>query len=138
MSELVECAIASAMSRFLLVSLGGAIGSGARYLVSSGTHRLLGTALPVGTLAVNIVGSFLICLLMHLALSANLIGPELRLFLTTGILGGFTTYSAFGHETFQFARQGSYAPAMLYVSATVVLCVAAGYAGDALARLLAS
>jgi CrcB protein len=66
------------------------------------------------------------------------IGPELRLFLTTGILGGFTTYSAFGHETFQLTRQGSYAPAMLYVTATLVLGFAAGVAGDAVGRLLAS
>jgi len=125
------------MSRFLLVSLGGAIGSGARYLVSSGAQAWLGSAFPVGTLVVNVLGSFLICAIMHLALSANLIGADVRLFLTTGVLGGFTTFSAFGHETLQFARGGSFLLAMLYVAATLVLGLAAGLAGDAVARLLA-
>jgi len=125
------------MSRFLLVALGGAIGSGARYLVSNWTQALLGAAFPFGTLAVNIVGTFLIGGVMHLAVSANLIGPELRLFLTTGILGGFTTYSAFGHETYQLAQRGFYASAALYVLVTLVLCFAAAAAGDAVARLLA-
>jgi CrcB protein len=125
------------MSRFLLVSLGGAIGSGARYLVSNWTQTALGASFPFGTLLVNIVGSFLICVVMHLALSANLIGPDLRVFLTTGILGGFTTYSAFGYETHQLTQRGSYAFAALYVGATLLLCSAAAVAGDAVARLLA-
>jgi CrcB protein len=125
------------MSRFLLVSLGGAIGSGARYLVSTWAQGWLGSAFPAGTLAVNVLGSFLICVVMHLALTANLIGTDLRFFLTTGVLGGFTTYSAFGHETLQFAREGSYLMAMLYVAVTLVLGLAAGLAGIAVGRLLA-
>ena len=124
------------MSRFLLVTLGGAIGSGARYLVSNWAHAVLGAAFPFGTLMVNVVGSFLICAVMHLGVVADVISPGLRLFLTTGILGGFTTYSAFDHETFRFAQQGAYAQAALYVGATLVLCFAAGAAGDAVARLV--
>jgi CrcB protein len=125
------------MSRFLLVSLGGAIGSGARYLVSNWTHAIMGAAFPFGTLMVNVIGTFFICVVMQLALSPEIIGAELRLFLTTGILGGFTTYSAFGHETFQLAQRGSYVPAMLYVGATLVLCFVAAVAGSAVARMLA-
>jgi len=125
------------MSRFLLVSLGGAIGSGARYLVSNWTHAILGAAFPFGTLAVNVIGSFSICAVMQLALSPEVIGAELRLFLTTGILGGFTTYSAFGHETYQLAQRGSYVPAMLYVGTTLVLCFVAAAAGNAVAKMFA-
>lgn len=124
------------MSRFLLVALGGAIGSGARYLLSSWAQALLGAAFPFGTLAVNVIGSFLICAIMHLGVFANVISPMLRLFLTAGILGGFTTYSAFDHETYRYAQQGAYAFAALYVVTTLVLCFAAGAAGDALARFL--
>ena len=124
------------MSRFLLVSLGGAIGSGARYLLSSWAQVLLGAAFPYGTLIVNVVGSFLICAIMHLGVFANVISPSLRLFLTTGIMGGFTTYSAFDHETYRYAQQGAYALVGLYVVTTLVLCFAAGAAGDAVARLL--
>ena len=124
------------MSRFILVSLGGAIGSGARYLVSSWTHAVLGAAFPFGTLMVNIVGSFLICAVTRVAVSESLIGPELHLFLTTGLLGGFTTYSAFGQETYTYTQRGSYTPALLYVAATLSLCFVAGVVGDALARML--
>jgi fluoride exporter len=124
------------MSRFLLVTLGGAIGSGARYLMSNWAQTLLGSAFPFGTLTVNVIGSFFICAIMHLGVVANVIPPALRVFLTTGIMGGFTTYSAFDHETYRYTQQGAYALAALYVGATLVLCFAAGVAGDALARLL--
>ncbi len=128
--------MAATMSRFLFVALGGAIGSGARYLLCTWSQALLGAAFPFGTLAVNVIGSFFICAIMHLGVSANVISPALRLFLVTGIMGGFTTYSAFDHETYRFAQQGAYALAALYVAGTLVLCFAAGAAGDALARLV--
>jgi fluoride exporter len=129
-------AIRGAMSRFLLVSLGGALGSGARYLVSNWTHAWLGTGFPWGTLAVNVVGSFLICAIMHLGAVADVIPPNLRLFLTTGIMGGFTTYSAFNHETYAYAQRGAYALAALNVGLTLALGFGAGIAGDLVARML--
>ena len=85
------------MSRLLVISVGGAIGSGARYLMCNWALALFGATFPYGTLAVNAIGSFLICAIMHLGLSANLISPTLRLFLTTGIMVGFTTYSTFDY-----------------------------------------
>jgi CrcB protein len=124
------------MSHFLLVTLGGAIGSGARYLLSTCTQSIWGTAFPYGTIAVNVIGSFCICAIMQLGISTNAISPALRLFLTTGILGGFTTYSAFDYETFRFTQQGAYALAALYVGLTLVGCFAAGIAGDGVARLV--
>ncbi|HEY8206977.1 MAG TPA: fluoride efflux transporter CrcB [Myxococcaceae bacterium] len=125
------------MARFLWVCLGGAIGSGARYLVGLWSLAVLGPAFPYGTLTVNAVGSFLICLVLHLALTAHLISPTLALFLTTGVMGGFTTYSTFNYETFKYAQQGAHGLALLYVGATLVVCFGAGFAGDAVAKLVA-
>jgi fluoride exporter len=124
------------MSRLLVISVGGAIGSGARYLLCNWTLALFGAAFPYGTLAVNAIGSFLICAIMHLGLSANLISPTLRLFLTTGIMGGFTTYSTFDYETYKYTQQGAYALAALNVGLTLVVCFGAGIAGEVVARLL--
>jgi CrcB protein len=125
------------MLKFLLVTLGGAIGSGARYLCASTLQTATGGGFPVGTLAVNVIGSFLICAIMHLGTTANVISPAWRLFLTTGIMGGFTTYSAFDYETYRYAQQGACGAAALNVGLTLVACFLAGMAGDAVARLIA-
>ena len=124
------------MLQFLVVTLGGAIGSGARYLLGSFVQGAAGTSFPLGTLAVNVIGSFLVCAIMHLGIAANVISPTLRLFLTTGLMGGFTTYSAFDYETYRYTQQGAYALAALNVGLTLVACLAAGAAGDAVAKLV--
>jgi CrcB protein len=124
------------MSRLLIISVGGAIGSGARYLLCTWALAVLGAAFPYGTLAVNAIGSFLICAIMHLGVSANVISPTLRLFLTTGIMGGFTTYSTFDYETYRYTQQGAYALAALNIGLTLVVCFVAGTAGDVVARVL--
>ena len=104
------------MTRFLLVCLGGALGSGARYLIA--------LASPRGTLIVNLAGSFVIALVME-TMSAS----DLRLMLVTGIIGGFTTYSAFNEETMRMLRAGDAGGAALYVAITVAGCMATGYVG---------
>jgi CrcB protein len=109
------------MYRFLLICLGGAVGTGARYLIALETPRILGTAFPYATLTVNVVGSFL---------------PDLRLMLTTGIMGGFTTYSTFNYETMEYLRAGAFSLAGLYVAATLLLCLLAGAFGLASGRWL--
>jgi len=124
------------MIRFLLVCLGGALGSGARYLVSLGAASLLGIAFPYGTLVVNVAGSFAVALLMHMSMTGELLSPEWRLLLTTGVMGGFTTYSTFNYETLAYFREGAWGIGMLNIAATLVGCLAAGLAGFALARLL--
>jgi CrcB protein len=124
------------MYRFLLISLGGAIGTGARYLIALETPRILGIAFPYATLTVNVVGSFLIGAIMHVGLTTNLVSPDLRLMVTTGIIGGFTTYSTFNFETMEYLRQGSYSLAGLNVAATLLLCLLAGALGLTLARWL--
>jgi CrcB protein len=125
------------VTRFLLVCLGGAIGSGARYLVGGWLLGALGAGFPWGTLAVNLVGSFLIGLVMHLSLAADAIGPTMRIFLTTGIMGGFTTYSAFNYETLKYFSESAFALGLLNMAATLFGCLAMGLAGLTLARWIA-
>jgi CrcB protein len=124
------------MSKLLVVTLGGAIGSGARYLLGSFVQAATGNAFPLGILVVNVIGSFLVCAIMHVGLATSAISPTLRLFLTTGLMGGFTTYSAFDYETYRYTQQGAYALAAVNVGLTLVACFAAGAAGDAVAKLV--
>jgi CrcB protein len=118
------------MRHLALVAVGGAVGSVARWLIASGLNRLLGPAFPWGTLAVNVLGSFAI----GAVAASRLTGMEWRLFLMTGVLGGFTTYSAFNEETLQALRAGLPAVALANAALTLVLCLAAGIAGAALVR----
>jgi len=125
------------VTRFLLVCLGGAIGTGARFLVSGWALALLGADFPYGTLAVNAIGSLLLGTIMHIGLTTDLLSPTLRLTLATGVMGGFTTYSTFNYETLRYLEEGAWMRAALNVVATLVLCLAAGLAGVALARRVA-
>ncbi len=122
------------MDRFLLVCLGGALGSGARYLVSTWALTAFGPGFPRGTLLVNATGSFLLAVIMTVAISTEAVSPELRLFLGAGIMGGYTTYSSFNWETIVLAEQGRLGLAALNVGLTVVTCLAGGLAGAALAH----
>ena len=124
------------MGRFLLVCLGGAIGSGARYLFSTAMSRVFGN-FPVGTLGVNVIGSFLISVVMALALERGALSVEARLFIVTGVLGGFTTYSSFNYETLHLVQSGAAGLAVLNVALTLVCCVGAGVLGLWAGRLFA-
>ncbi len=118
------------MQNILWIGLGGAAGSIARYLLDGAVSRLAGgAAFPFGTLVVNIVGSFLMGAVMQFGLGAALVSPTLRIALTTGLLGGFTTYSTFNYETLELFREGAMGWAFANIGATVVLCLAAGFAG---------
>jgi len=122
------------MARFLLICLGGAVGTGARYLFATAMTRAFGN-FPFGTLGVNVLGSFLASVVMVLALERSALAPDLRLILVTGVLGGFTTYSSFNYETLHLAQSGATALAVINVAVTVVACLAAGLAGIWVARL---
>jgi CrcB protein len=122
------------MNRFLWICLGGGLGTGARYLLSGWLLAAFGTAFPYGTLAVNLIGSFLLGAIMHVALTTNWIAPVLRVALTTGVMGGFTTYSTFNYETLQYVREEAWGLAACNLGATVAGCLVAGVAGLALAR----
>lgn len=119
------------MKQVVLVALGGAAGSVARYWVGVAVARVLGLAFPWGTLIVNVVGG------LAMGAMAARIGPDnenLRLLLGVGLLGGFTTFSAFSLETVRLIEHGP-AQAAMYVAASLLLSVGACWAGFALGRL---
>lgn len=118
------------MKQALIVGLGGAIGSIARYVIGAAVLQQTGASrFPFGTFVVNIVGCFTIGALAALAEHRGLFGPDTRLFLLTGLLGGFTTFSAFGYETLVLLRRGDTPLAMAYVLLSVLGGVAAVLAG---------
>jgi len=121
--------------RLLLICLGGAAGTAARYGVNVIAARWLGLEFPFGTLAVNVLGSFLIGLVQQVALESTLISETARLALAVGVLGGFTTYSSFSYETVRLAGTGAWATAALNVVATTALCLAGCGLGLAAGRL---
>lgn len=124
------------MARFFLICLGGAVGTGARYLLGGWAQRALGTAFPYGTLIINALGSFLIVIIMYLGAERGVISPGLRVVLTTGIMGGFTTYSTFNYETIRLFQDGALGFGLLNVAATVLVCLLAGGLGVLVCRAL--
>jgi CrcB protein len=122
--------------RTALVALGGLLGSVARYWLSGAVQRLSGTSFPSGTLTVNVVGSFVIALVMALSLERGLLSAETRLFLTTGFCGGFTTMSTFSYETVALLRDGDTVLALGNVLANVVVTIGAVWLGYVVARAL--
>lgn len=124
------------MTKLLLVALGGAVGTSLRYGVGLGMARWLGTAFPFGTLAANVLGSFLLGLLMVAWPERPILGVEAKLVIGTGMMGGFTTYSSFNLETLRLAEQGEWSKCGLYLGATVLVCLAAGLGGIWLGRSL--
>jgi len=122
------------MEKLALVCLGGALGSGARYLVGTWSVAKLGTGFPWGTLAVNLLGSFAIALVVQAAILKPEFSNNWRLFLTAGFTGGFTTYSAFNQETLSYLETGELAKAFGYAATMLLACLAAGYAGLSVGR----
>lgn len=122
------------MRSALLVALGGALGSVLRWLVGGWVHAATPTStFPWGTFTVNALGSFAIGALLGLALERALVSPAMRLLLVTGVLGGFTTFSAFSYETLQLARDGQWPAAIGYSLGSVLAGLAAAFGGWALA-----
>lgn len=119
------------MMTFLSVALGGAIGASARFAVNLAAARLFGMGFPVGTLCVNVLGSFAMGVLAVLLLDrASPLAP----FLLTGVLGGFTTFSAFSLDTLMLWERGQPGPALVYVILSVAASLLAVFAGLALGR----
>ena len=125
------------MNHVLIIAAGGAIGASLRHLVGLAALRMLGAAFPWGTLAVNIVGSFIMGVFIEwLARRAGGASHELRLFIATGVLGGFTTFSAFSLDVATLWERGASGLAVAYVALSVAGAVAALFAGLWLARSL--
>jgi CrcB protein len=121
---------------FVVVFLGGGIGAALRHGVNLASARLLGTAFPYATLFENVTGSLVMGLLAAYFAFKGQASQEVRLFLTTGILGGYTTFSAFSLDTALLYERGEIGLAALYVIASVVLSIAGLFAGLALVRQL--
>lgn len=120
----------------LLVVLGGGIGAGGRYLLGGWLHLQLGNGFPWGTFAVNALGSLMIGLVFGLAQMKS-ISPGTTLFLAVGVLGGFTTFSAFSYETMRLLANGSIGASFLNVAGQFAVGLAAVYVGLVAARVLA-
>ena len=124
------------MYHLILVALGGAIGAALRHLVNLGALRLVGPAFPWGTMAINIAGSFAMGVFIEVLARRFNASNELRLFVATGILGGFTTFSAFSLDFAVLWEKGAAAPALAYALASVVGSIMALFVGLWLARSL--
>lgn len=121
------------MRPLLLVMLGGALGSGLRWVVAQQCAERGWDRLPWQTLCVNTAGSFLLGVVAVLAGDAARMSDSMRLFLAAGVLGGFTTYSSFNEEVLRMMRGGAGGKALLYAALTVCGCLAAGMLGHWLA-----
>ena len=121
----------------LWIALLGAVGSLCRYWMSSALQRIVGPAFPAGTYAVNVVGSAAIGAVMGAFSARGAEGSSVRVALTAGLMGGFTTYSSFAFETWVLIERRSWLAAALNVAGTVVVCLAACAGGVAAGRSLA-
>jgi CrcB protein len=118
----------------MLVLVGGALGSGARYLISLWLLERFGSGFPWGTLTVNVAGSFLIGLIATLADEQTVVGPPARVFLVVGVLGGFTTFSSFSLETLRLLEHDGAGMAVLNVAGNSVLSILAATLGIVIGR----
>jgi CrcB protein len=122
--------------RLLLVALGGAVGSSLRYLVATAAIAWLGPTFPWGTLVVNLAGSFAIGLTQQLAVEGLVLSENTRLLLSTGVLGGLTTYSAFSYESVRLMETGAWLPAWLNILFTTTASLTLCFLGLTTGRLL--
>ena len=124
------------MTNVLVVFLGGGIGASARYLLSTALSRTINSSFPYGTFVVNVLGCFLIGLLMSMFEERFLVNPALRMFLTIGILGGFTTFSTFSYETITLLNDAQFLYAGLNIALSIVTCLGATYVGMTLGKMV--
>jgi len=116
------------------VAVGSAVGGVFRLLMTAFVQERIATTFPLGTLLVNIIGSFILGFVIKYALATPAVSPEVRALLTTGFCGGFTMFSTFSFETASLIEEGQYARASIYIVASVLLSLLATFAGFAVAR----
>ena len=121
---------------YLLVSIGAAIGGAFRYWLSSYVYKFLPITFPFGTLAVNFLGSFLLGIIIFYFDEKELISPGLRLFLTIGFCGGFTTFSTFSLETLNLFRDSEFLLGFGNIILSMLLCIGGIYAAYLLSKIL--
>ena len=123
------------MERALLITFGGAIGTLLRYLTSLVAAQWFGTEFPYGTLIVNLSGAFAIGVVQQLGAEALMIPDNTRLFLTTGMMGGLTTYSTFSYETVRLMETGAWSQAWINIFVTTVICLSLCFLGMGVGRI---
>jgi CrcB protein len=124
------------MLNMLVVGLGAAVGANLRYVLGAWVAQRLGSGFPYGTLLINVVGCLAIGALLTLAATRVPLSEPVRLLLVTGLLGGFTTFSSFGYETYALIGGGNWLGAALYAAASLILGLGAVFLGAAAVRLL--
>jgi len=120
----------------VLIVISGGLGALSRNQMSDLAHRMLGDGFPYGTLGVNVIGSFLIGLLMQASISTDLVPPAWRLAVTVGFLGAFTTFSTFSYETLGYLEDGAWLTAGVNMLTNVLLAIIAVSLGVLLGRTL--
>ena len=122
------------MRELVWIALGGAAGAVSRYLVTLGCQRWTTTSFPLATLIVNLTGCFLLGVLAQFGMQSEWLRPTLRLAIGVGLLGGLTTFSTFGHETFRAIEKGQWTLALGNAAANLIIGILAGWAGVALVQ----
>lgn len=117
------------MTNLLLVAAGGAIGASLRHLSGIAALRIMGAGFPWGTFFVNVFGSFIMGLFIAWMVKKTGVSNEMRLFVATGILGGFTTFSAFSLDVANMIERGAMSSAFIYIAASVVISLVAVFIG---------
>jgi fluoride exporter len=120
----------------IVLALAGVLGTLSRYGLSGLVQRMTGAGFPYGTLTVNILGSLLIGFIMQIGLSTDIIPRTLRLAITLGFLGAFTTFSTFSYETIRFMEDGAWLMASLNILANLGLCLLSTFLGMTIGRII--
>ena len=123
--------------QFVIVFIGGGLGAALRHSVNLLSLRLVGTAWPFGTLFINVTGSILMGIVVEVFAQKLSLSPTMRIFIATGILGGYTTFSTFSLEAVLLFERGQSVMAVLYVAGSVLLGVAGLFAGMVAVRAMA-
>ena len=124
------------MYKTLLIFIGGGLGSTLRYILGTVAKDYWGITYPYGTFIINIIGCFFIGLILALGLGKSDINQELKIFLTIGFAGGFTTFSTFGHESATLISHGQTIQSMTYIALSITGGIGAIYAGEFLAKYI--
>jgi CrcB protein len=120
----------------LIICLGGAIGTGLRYLTAIIAAKWFGAEFPYGTLIVNLAGAFVIGFVQQVGTDVLFVPDDVRLFLTTGMMGGLTTYSTFSYETVRLMEFGSWHHAWINIFVTTTICLFLCFLGITVGRLV--
>lgn len=123
------------MKTVVLVGIGGFIGSAARYLTTLLVNRLVPPPFPLGTFVVNVLGCLLIGIFFGMSERFHWMSGDWRIFLTSGLCGGFTTFSAFAYENVRLLQTSNIMTFALYTTASIALCLIATFAGIALSKI---